>query len=252
MHASEGNVHNTGRKRRSSKWKMEDGTLTDIGRENGQRGSAGPAKAKVAVVVAHPDDETLWTGGTILAHPEWDCFVATLCRASDTDRAPRFFRALESLGSRGAMGDLDDGPEQTPLPGGEVRSTILSLLPDTSFDLILTHGLRGEYTRHRRHEEVSRAVLELWQAGELQTRELWQFAYEDGGGEYLPQATPGADRMENLPEDIRRTKHRIITKIYGFGPESFEAQAAPEVEAFSCYSSPEDVRLTSGKRRIVP
>ena len=23
------------------------------------------------MIVAHPDDETLWAGGTILKHPEW-------------------------------------------------------------------------------------------------------------------------------------------------------------------------------------
>lgn len=25
----------------------------------------------VGIIVAHPDDETLWAGGTILQHPEW-------------------------------------------------------------------------------------------------------------------------------------------------------------------------------------
>jgi LmbE family N-acetylglucosaminyl deacetylase len=25
----------------------------------------------VAIIVAHPDDETLWAGGTILNHPYW-------------------------------------------------------------------------------------------------------------------------------------------------------------------------------------
>jgi len=26
----------------------------------------------VAIIVAHPDDETLWAGGTILSHPFFD------------------------------------------------------------------------------------------------------------------------------------------------------------------------------------
>jgi LmbE family N-acetylglucosaminyl deacetylase len=29
----------------------------------------------VAIIVAHPDDETLWAGGTILNHPSWKCFI---------------------------------------------------------------------------------------------------------------------------------------------------------------------------------
>ncbi len=36
------------------------------------KGSQPPADARVALVVAHPDDETLWAGGTLLQHPGWD------------------------------------------------------------------------------------------------------------------------------------------------------------------------------------
>ena len=43
----------------------------------------------VAVIVAHPDDETLWAGGMILAHPLWDWLIVCLCRSSDTERAPQ-------------------------------------------------------------------------------------------------------------------------------------------------------------------
>ena len=60
----------------------------------------------IAVIVAHPDDETLWAGGTILMYPEWDWFVVTLCRANDPDRAPKFHRVLEILHAKGDMGNL--------------------------------------------------------------------------------------------------------------------------------------------------
>ena len=29
---------------------------------------------KLLAIFPHPDDETLWAGGTILLHPEWDLF----------------------------------------------------------------------------------------------------------------------------------------------------------------------------------
>ena len=111
------------------------------------------------VIVAHPDDETLRAGGTILLHPDWQWTVIALCRASDPDRAPKFRRALQQLGARGNIGHLDDGPEQVPFPELDIRQAILSLLLETSFDLMLTHSPYGEYTRHLRHEETSRAVL---------------------------------------------------------------------------------------------
>jgi len=58
-------------------------------------------RQRAAVVVAHPDDETLWCGGYVVAHSEFDWRIVTLCRASDPDRAPKFRRVLERLGAVG-------------------------------------------------------------------------------------------------------------------------------------------------------
>lgn len=185
-----------------------------------------------AVIVAHPDDETLWSGGTILMHPDSRWTVVTLCRKSDTDRAPKFHKALEQYHARGAMGDLDDGPEQKPLRIVEIEDAIMDLLPSDRFDLILTHGPWGEYTSHRRHEEVSKAVMALRESQRLSAGEVWMFAYEDGGKKYLPRAVTDADAYARLPKEIWEKKYQIITEVYGFGPDSFEAQTTPKDEAF--------------------
>jgi len=145
---------------------------------------SGP-RLRAAVVVAHPDDETLWCGGYILTHPEFHWRIVTLCRASDPDRAPKFRRVLQRLGAEGEMADLDDEPDQVPLPIEQVQETIARLLAETSYSLILTHGPKGEYTQHRRHDECSNAVVELWQSGSIDTERLWLFAFEDGGRAYL-------------------------------------------------------------------
>ena len=193
---------------------------------------------RVAVIVAHPDDEVLWCGGLLLGRPGGSTFVACLCRARDPDRAPRFRRALERLGATGAMADLDDGPDQAPVPPEEVRALILSLLPARDFDLILTHSLRGEYTRHRRHEEIARAVRALWRDGTLKAGALWTFAYEDGGGSYLPRAETGASLVLDLPEAIWAEKHRLILETYNYPPTSWEARTTPRTEAFHCFNAP--------------
>lgn len=194
------------------------------------------------MIVAHPDDETLWAGGMILSHPLWKWHIVTLCRAGDPDRAPRFSRALREFGATGNMADLDDGPGQIPLDEDEVRRTIRELLPSRHFDLILSHNPAGEYTRHRRHEEVARAVISLWHAGQLSAAELWTFAYEDGGRRYLPKPMEAASIYHVLPEDIWRAKYRIITETYGFPPDGFEAQTTPHAEAFWQFTSPRDAQ----------
>ena len=186
----------------------------------------------VAIIVAHPDDETLWAGGTILSNPSWNCFIISLCRRSDKERAPRFNNALKLLDSTGIMGDLDDGPEQKPMNEQLMEQTILELLPGRHFDLIITHNPSGEYTRHARHEEVSKAVITLWHNGKISANELWTFAYEDGHKAYYPKSVKDASIYQMLPKQIWLKKYSIITKTYGFDQSSWEAKTTPKAESF--------------------
>ena len=192
----------------------------------------------VVLIVAHPDDEILWAGGTILDHPSWNWFILSLCRGSDPDRAPKFFKVLEMLGAQGSMGDLDDGPEQKPLEDKEVSETILNLLPSKHFDLIITHDPSGEYTRHLRHEETGKAVINLWHNGKISSDELWTFAYGDGHREYYPRAFESASVYNSLPEEIWLKKYKFITEIYGFDKKSWEAETTPKAEAFWQFTNP--------------
>jgi len=186
----------------------------------------------VAVVVAHPDDETLWAGGAILGNPGKSYFIASLCRKDDPDRAPKFSKALAALGAHGAIGDLDDGPEQMPLEEEQVEQAILRLLPARQYDLAITHSIYGEYTRHRRHEEVGRAMISLWASGRLSIRQYWAFAYDDGNRAHLPVADTSTALYNGLSRGLWEKKYSIITAIYGFDKTSWEARTTPRAEAF--------------------
>jgi LmbE family N-acetylglucosaminyl deacetylase len=192
----------------------------------------------VAVIVAHPDDETLWAGGTILSHPAWKWFIVCLCRGNDEDRSPRFYNALKILKSEGIIGDLDDGPEQKSLEENEVKQAILNLLPAIHFDLIISHSPNGEYTKHLRHEEVGRAVIKLWYAGEISTSELWAFAYTDHNKKHFPVAYENASRSKLLTKRIWLRKYMIITETYGFEKGGFEAETTPKTESFWQFTDP--------------
>ncbi len=139
------------------------------------------------------------------------------------------------------MADLDDGPDQAPLPAGQVQETVARLLAGTAYKLLLTHGPMGEYTRHRRHAECCQAVIELWKSGSLDTRRLWLFAYEDGDRAYLPRVRGDADLRDVLTDGVWLEKRRLITDLYGFGPETWEARTTPREEGFWCFDSADAV-----------
>jgi len=202
----------------------------------------------IVVIVAHPDDETLWAGGTILSHPLNKWFIVCLCRASDKDRSEKFYNTLKLLKSEGIMGDLDDGPDQKPLDRNELEEQILKLLPATHFDLVITHGAKGEYTRHLRHEEVNKAVTTLWFKGKISADKLWTFAFEDGEKAYFPRAIEKANLYETLPEQIWLKKYSIITETYGFQSDSWEAKTTPRAEAFWEFKDPHFAKKTLLKK----
>lgn len=198
--------------------------------------------SRCAVIVAHPDDETLWAGGTILMNPANDWVIAATCRKYDADRSPKYYAAVKILNAIGCMGDMDDGPEQTPLDNKHVEETILSLLKSREYDLVITHSTQGEYTRHRRHEEVGAAVVGLIESGRLKTRGLWMFAYSDHNGTDLPGPIMNTDTIIPLPGDTWKKKHDIITRTYGFGEDSWEARTTPRKESFWNFRSTHGIR----------
>jgi LmbE family N-acetylglucosaminyl deacetylase len=140
------------------------------------------------------------------------------------------------------MGNLNDGAEQRPLDEKTVKDTIIKLLPNQNFDLILTHSPFGEYTRHLRHEEIGRAVIDLWGKKEIVTRQLWTFAFEDGNKEYYPQVIKGASIHQTLSQNIWKEKYRIITEVYGFEKTGFEAKTTPKTEAFWKFTNPKSAQ----------
>lgn len=113
-------------------------------------------------------------------------------------------------------------------------------MPPLHFDLVITHNPTGEYTKHLRHEETSKAVINLWQEQKIHTKELWTFAYENGHKAYLPKAMETATTYRQLTYLIWQQKYALITKIYGFEKTSWEAQTTPRAEAFWEFHKPQD------------
>ena len=182
----------------------------------------------------------MWAGGTILSYPSWHWFIVCLCRASDKDRAPRFYNTLKIFHAEGIMGDLNDDPEQKLLDEKDLEHAIINLLPQKNYDLIISHNPTGEYTRHLRHEEISRAVIKLWYEGKISTNELWTFAYRDSPNERYPIAVKTANIYHSLDKKNWLKKYSIITETFGFDKNSWEAKTTPKEEAFWKFSNSSD------------
>jgi len=192
----------------------------------------GTKQKVVACIVAHPDDETLWAGGTIMSHPSWKWFVISVFRGNGKDSGSKFYNALKNLKTEGIMGDLDESADQKPMDEKMLKRSILNLIPPIHFDMVISHNPSGEYTRNLRNEEVGKAVIKLWNSGKISADELWNFAYEDGCKEYYPEAVNPASSFHILKKEIWLKKYKIITETYGFKKNSWEAETTPRAEAF--------------------
>lgn len=187
------------------------------------------------LIVAHPDDETIFCGGTMLTYPQWNwnvvCLTWNICddpRGIQFQRAMEFFKSLGvKITSYSCLGKLDKGQELTEEEITDWKQSISKL--NLSPHIVITHNLEGEYG-HNHHKNVNKIVNELF-------NNVWEFICP-GAVNVAPQPFKNENILIPLTSEVLNKKTEIFNRCYTSElaiwkvmpePMQYEFRTGPEI-----------------------
>ncbi|MGB2604888.1 MAG: PIG-L family deacetylase [Candidatus Sulfotelmatobacter sp.] len=119
------------------------------------------------MIVAHPDDESLFGGETLTSSEGW--LVICVTNASNETRRAEFIRAMCLAGADYLMLDHADHFTSGNFDPA-LAAKLARVLAEIPSEIVVTHGATGEYG-HRQHRALHRIVRRL-----VPTERLFTFA----------------------------------------------------------------------------
>ena len=192
-------------------------------------------KKEILVIVAHPDDETIWMGGTLL-RTKLKKTIICLCRKRDKDRNPKFKKACKILNARGYLFDLDDGEsgKYKKISLEDIIKKISRIIKNKNYYYLFTHGENGEYS-HVRHKEIHDAVIEMLKRKLLFSKRVFFFSYCKRKNNFQGYSIykSNADKLIKLNRNELYMKKHLIQDIYGYSKGGFEEKSSGKIESFN-------------------
>lgn len=164
-----------------------------------------PLRSSKLMIVAHPDDETLWGGCHLLAEKGWH--VISVTNASHKVRRKEFSNAMNYVGASWEIWDHADlyfSNEFHP----RLKSLLKEVIHRQHWDMIVSHGPVGEYG-HRQHKALYKLVRSLVK------KNFWVF--DPFSRQPVPQWCKAA-KSELL--NFYGSQSKTFRAIYHFGPSN--------------------------------
>lgn len=159
--------------------------------------------AKKLMIVAHPDDETIWGGKHLL---DGHYFVVCLTNGDNQVRKTEFMNVIQATNNQGLILDYPDKTNGKRDNWQKVKEDIIKdihyILEKKDWEMIVTHNPEGEYG-HIHHQMTSAIVT---QQDNIDKDKLIYF------GKYYKKKNKPADLQQISFTDL--DKKLELTKIY--------------------------------------